>query len=245
MWQIIHLNYKTLCGCIVIGAWFFFIPASLHDSLFSGLHTFINIPLSFLEGIVDLSILLGVCFLCGYPFQADKITVAGIRKQIEAAILLFGILFLCSLPFVTYTWVYQETMPFLQFMVYQILCIGVTEELLYRGFIRWILQTYISSEALVIILCALLFSLVHIGSEVLHAAADYQLPDGRSVYSTYYQAAGSFLYLHDCYTPWILQCADPWLYHVYADPVTDVSLFDKKQKSEPSLTALIFFIYCL
>ena len=50
MWQIIHLNYKTLCGCIVIGAWFFFIPASLHDSLFSGLHTFINIPLSFLEG---------------------------------------------------------------------------------------------------------------------------------------------------------------------------------------------------
>lgn len=94
MWQIIHLNYKTLCGCIVIGAWFFFIPASLHDSLFSGLHTFINIPLSFLEGIVDLSILLGVCFLCGYPFQADKITVAGIRKQIEAAIY-FLVFFFC------------------------------------------------------------------------------------------------------------------------------------------------------
>ena len=197
MWQIIHLNYKTLCGCIVIGAWFFFIPASLHDSLFSGLHTFINIPLSFLEGIVDLSILLGVCFLCGYPFQADKITVAGIRKQIEAAILLFGILFLCSLPFVTYTWVYQETMPFLQFMVYQILCIGVTEELLYRGFIRWILQTYISSEALVIILCAPLFSLVHIGSEVfsmlqlitsfliggVFTALIIKLPDHFSIYT--------------------------------------------------------------
>lgn len=210
MWQKKHLQYKQLCGCIVIGTWFFFVPACFRDSLTSALRMFIKVPYPFLKGIVDISVLIGVCLLCGYPFLADKITKAGIRKQIQGGSLLFGILLLCSLPFVTYTWVYQETMPFLQFMIYQILCIGFTEELLFRGFLRWVLQTYISSEMLVIVLCALLFSLAHIGSEVfsmlqlltsfmiggVFTAPMIKLPDHYSIYS--------LAILHGCFNVLIL-----------------------------------------
>ncbi len=80
MWQKKHLQYKQLCGCIVIGTWFFFVPACFHDSLTSALRMFIKVPYPFLKGIVDVSVLIGVCLLCGYPFLADKITKAGIRK---------------------------------------------------------------------------------------------------------------------------------------------------------------------
>ena len=54
MWQKKHLQYKQLCGCIVIGTWFFFVPACFHDSLTSALRMFIKVPYPFLKGIVDV-----------------------------------------------------------------------------------------------------------------------------------------------------------------------------------------------
>lgn len=158
------VTYGFVCGCLIIIVWFFLTPYSWRQEVVIFLRRFIDLPGYSLMGMMDLILLFIGCFLCRYPLPSYTINAISMLKQITGAVLLLAFFLFCSIFFVQYTDAYQETMPLFHFVLYQIVLIGFTEEVVFRGFLRWLLQQFISFDLLVIFLCSLIFSIAHIGT---------------------------------------------------------------------------------
>lgn len=158
------INIKMVIGILIIC--FFLLPNECMFDLYSTIQDFIKIPLYFISGSINMMLLLVACYLCKYPFLLRSISLYDIFKQIGSAALLLIIMILISGFFVEYTSIYQENHSLFSFIVHQIIFIGVFEELLFRGVLVYIARKFISSEILIVVLCSLVFTFSHIGSEV-------------------------------------------------------------------------------
>lgn len=89
-----------------------------------------------------------------------------IKNQCIAGIAVIVIFLIISSFFIQYTTVYQDGYPIVEFIFYQIICIGFFEEFLFRGIFVKIVCRFCKTEAGIILLNALIFTGIHIGLQV-------------------------------------------------------------------------------
>ena len=136
------------------------------ESIYIRLQNLINLYSFYIKRIFDFSILLLVCRLCGFSFWPRKINMTIIKNQCIAGLIVIIVFFIVSSFFIQYTTVYQDGYPFVEYLFYQIICIGFFEEFLFRGIFVKIVCRFCKTEAGIILLNALIFTGIHIGLQV-------------------------------------------------------------------------------